>query len=104
MSNVVKQGPNVIKAHLDHLLSTSRTIMLSSKGIFEENNIDLPAKPRRDARAWRRMSWKQGANVFYAGTGKDRDRSPSFRASAVPFKCICFTMAPYFHKSDVYWR
>ena len=43
MANVVKQGPNVIKAHLEHMKDHNQTEFLDQAIDFlKTNNIDVP--------------------------------------------------------------
>jgi ferredoxin len=45
MTNVVKQGPNVIQAHLDHLQSHKQyDYVKQAKAYLRENNIDVPGE------------------------------------------------------------
>lgn len=51
MENIIKQGPNVIRAHLQHLLDHGETAYLSeAKCLLEERGIDLPPEPAESGR------------------------------------------------------
>lgn len=49
MENVVKQGPNVIKAHLDHLKDHGETDFYQEAiAYLEENEIELPSEKKEE--------------------------------------------------------
>jgi ferredoxin len=104
MSNVVKQGPNVIKAHLDHLLSHKQDdYVKQARAYLRENNIDLPgeAAPAMHEHGGECPGSKARTFSMPAQEKTVTDHQASeLRQWPVQMHLVS-PMAPYFHKSDV---
>jgi ferredoxin len=105
MSIVIKQGPNVIKAHLDHLQSHKQDeYVKQAQAYLKENNIDIPGEaapvmhehggecPGSRARSFSRPTKQEKTQTGRQGS--------ELRQWPVQMHLVS-PMAPYFQKSDV---
>ncbi|MGB7568999.1 MAG: 4Fe-4S binding protein [Chitinivibrionales bacterium] len=105
MSNVIRQGPNVIKAHLDHLkFHKQEDYVKQAEAYLKENNIEVPSEAK--------------SVMHEHGEGCPGSRARSFSKPAAPENGMTSAqsselrqwpvqmhlispMAAYFQKSDV---
>ena len=86
MSNVIKQGPNVIKAHLDHLKSHKQEdYVKQAEAYLKENNIEVPSEAKSAMHEHGEGCPGSRAQVLLqAGcAGKWHDKRAIFRAQAM---------------------
>ena len=105
MSNVVKQGPNVIKAHLDHLKSHKQEeYVKQTRAYLKENNIDIPGEAVPVMREHGNGSPGSRARSFSRPSAQDKaetgPQASELRQWPVQVHLVS-PMAPYFQKRDV---
>ncbi len=107
MANIVKQGPNVTKAHLKHLKDHGETGLLrEAVEYLKENNVEVPMKAEDDKKETKQFSGCPGARMMdfsdaEATSGSEEGKRVSeLRQWPVQLHLVP-PQAPYFQGKDV---
>ncbi len=103
MANIVKQGPNVIKAHLEHLKDHNQDKYLKEAvDYLKEKGLDVPLKEERQAPM---HAGCPGSKVMDFRSKETKGDESGVRASELrqwPLQLhLVSPMAPYYQKADV---
>lgn len=107
MENIIKQGENVIKAHLTHLKEHGEEKLLKeAEDFLKEKNIKITIKEGNDMQAHSQMGGCPGAKMMdfsaakKSGTEETGKRQSQLRQWPLQLHLVS-PMAPYYQNKDV---
>ncbi len=107
MENIVRQGPNVIKAHLEHLLEhNEKELFKQAVDFLKERNIEIPLDKKAVHHTMQHAGGGcPGSRMIHMKQKEDAAEETGTRASQLrqwPVQLhLVSPMAPYFKNADV---